>query len=296
MQKLVESGKWWTDSWNPTVGCGDKLFSPQCLNCYACQLHTMRHKLYLTGCKMPKQYAKPFSEIQLFPERLEKPLHWRNPRIIFVDSMSDLFHSDVPFEFIDKVMAVIALCPQHTFLVLTKRIERMAEYFESRKHLSPIIQEAQKISGISALGITNPMPNLHLGCTPTEPEDIEILLQIPAAHHFISVEPLLEEWNLDSLTGHHSCIDSLRGNRSDSDSNGNIATSRCNILDGVIVGAETGANARYCPLKWIEGVVQQGKVAGVKVWVKAVHIGTPKKFKIIHKFNELPESVRVREL
>lgn len=67
------------------------------------------------------------------PDRLTDPLRWRKPRKVFVNSMSDLFHKDVPFEFIDKVFAVMALCPQHTFRVLTKRPERMAEYLALRE-------------------------------------------------------------------------------------------------------------------------------------------------------------------
>ncbi len=121
----------WTDvTWNPTVGC--TRVSPGCKNCYAFTLHDMRHAAHKDGKNLPEQYAKPFTELQMIADRLEDPLHWKKPRMVFVNSMSDLFHEDVPDEFIDKVFAVMALCPQHTFQVLTKRPERMLEVLSER--------------------------------------------------------------------------------------------------------------------------------------------------------------------
>lgn len=102
----------WTDeTWNPVSGC--EKVSEGCRNCYA---ETIAHRFW---------GDRPFTEVRCHPERLDAPLHWKKPRRVFVNSMSDLFHEDVPDEFIDKVFAVMALTPQHTYQVLTKRPERM---------------------------------------------------------------------------------------------------------------------------------------------------------------------------
>ncbi len=104
----------WTDStWNPTVGC-DKV-SPGCDCCYAERITR----------RFPQTFRNGF-ELTLRPEALELPLSWRRPRMVFVNSMSDLFHSDVPESYIGQVFDVMARCPQHTFQVLTKRAERLA--------------------------------------------------------------------------------------------------------------------------------------------------------------------------
>lgn len=116
------------ETWNPVVGC--QKVSEGCRNCYAKTVHDMRHKAKLDGKKLPEQYAKPFETVQLMERRLADPLSARKPRCYFVNSVSDLFHEDVPDEFIDRVFAVMALCPQHYFLILTKRPERMREYME----------------------------------------------------------------------------------------------------------------------------------------------------------------------
>jgi len=127
---MGQTGIEWTDRvWNPTVGC--TRVSDGCRHCYAFQLHDQRHAAYQAGKKLPIQYARPFKELQLVPDRLENPLHWRKPCRIFVNSMSDLFHDDVPDEFIDRVFAVMAMCPQHTFQVLTKRAEKMLQYLSA---------------------------------------------------------------------------------------------------------------------------------------------------------------------
>lgn len=122
----------WTDnSWNPVTGC--TRVSKGCDQCYAFTLHDQRHEVYKrdngiymkTGKPIPRQYALPFSEIQLMPERLEDPLRWKTPKKIFVNSMSDLFHSKVPDDFILQVFAIMNRAHWHTFQVLTKRPGRL---------------------------------------------------------------------------------------------------------------------------------------------------------------------------
>src|SRR5574340_892262 len=127
--KMSDGSKieWCDTTWNPITGCTK--ISQGCKNCYAAELHDRRHKAVLNGAKLPAQYAKPFGEIQLFPERLEMPRHWKKPRRIFVNSTSDLFHEDVPDEFINQIFAAMYLGQQHIFLILTKRPDRMCKWF-----------------------------------------------------------------------------------------------------------------------------------------------------------------------
>lgn len=107
----------WTDeTWNPTTGCSR--VSEGCRNCYIERTPPFR----MNGRKLG-------DPVQLHPDRLDAPLHWTKPRRVFVNSLSDLFHWDVPFEFITAVLGVMAVRPDHTFQVLTKRPERMRDYF-----------------------------------------------------------------------------------------------------------------------------------------------------------------------
>jgi protein gp37 len=112
----------WTNKvWNPVTGC--EKIATGCKHCYAERMF---------GRNLPEMKGQKFNEIRCHEDRLEQPRHWRKPARIFVDSMGDLFHKDVPFEFIDKVWDVMWNCPQHTFIVLTKRVERMVEYVRTR--------------------------------------------------------------------------------------------------------------------------------------------------------------------
>lgn len=167
----------WTDeTWNPVTGCTPA--GEGCKNCYARALHEMRHTAAKNGLAMPKQYAKPFSEVQCFPNRLYDPLRWKKPRKVFVNSMGDLFHCDVPCEFIDAVFATIAKAPQHTYQVLTKRPLRMLEFCQHRPSLTNVW--------------------LGISCS-TQAEidrDVPILLETPAVVRFLSLEPLLESVDL----------------------------------------------------------------------------------------------------
>src|SRR3990167_2673132 len=115
----------WTDStWNPVRGCVK--ISPGCAHCYA---ETFAERFRgVTG----HPYEQGF-DLRLVPEKLTEPLLWRKPRRVFVNSMSDLFQDGVPDSFIDRVFAVMATCPQHTFQVLTKRPERMRAYMSTTK-------------------------------------------------------------------------------------------------------------------------------------------------------------------
>lgn len=188
----------WTDTtWNPVSGCTK--ISAGCKNCYAELLHER-----FNG-------KNSFSKVTAHPTRLFKPIHWKKPRKIFVNSMSDLFHKDVKFEFIDMVFAIIALCPQHTFQILTKRPEIMRDYFSAPK--SELIARWESASYVLGLADKNddtvapacqifnycnnnwPLPNVWLGVSVedqiTADKRIPILQTIDAAVRFISCEPLL---------------------------------------------------------------------------------------------------------
>lgn len=207
----------WTDAtWNPVVGCTK--VSAGCKNCYA------ERMAYRLACMGKEGYASTVTKdgkwngrtYHLFNNALDKPLHWRNPRRIFVCSMGDLFHPDVPFEFVDKVVATLALCPQHTFQILTKRPNRMLEYFgDFLARISSMTDFAEKRHlphnssiwtpngqvGLYSFG--SPVPNLWLGTTCEDQaaadERIPHLLDTPAAVRFVSVEPMLGPVNLREI-------------------------------------------------------------------------------------------------
>lgn len=194
---------WWTERWNPIGGCTK--CSPACANCYAEKDHTKRHKAYLAGKlqNMPC-YSTPFDQVRFFPERLDAPLHWRKTRRIFAVNMGDLFHEDVPDAWLDRIFAVMAPCPQHTFMVLTKRWERMAEYLGSGMHQKVMMARHERglphhlLGHITEVddGSTWPLPNVLHGATvwnqASMDEAAKHLLKMPAgARLFLSVEPML---------------------------------------------------------------------------------------------------------
>ena len=126
----------WTDkTWNPITGCTKK--SSGCAHCYA---EVMARRLKAMGLE---KYKNGFG-LTLHEDDLEEPLQWKKPHNIFVCSMSDIFHEDIPFEFIDRIMHTITMTPQHRFQILTKRAERMSEYFATRqipRNVEPLIED-----------------------------------------------------------------------------------------------------------------------------------------------------------
>ena len=160
----------WTDAtWNPIVGCTH--VSPGCDHCYAAALHNRRYLAWKRGAwpDAPLQYRQPFKRVQLLPERLDVPLRWSRPRRVFVNSLSDLFHEDVPEHFIDSVFAVMAAAGEHTFQVLTKRPERMRDYLTTPDRDETIGYAAMRwyeawseaLMPTSALRIADALPLIH---------------------------------------------------------------------------------------------------------------------------------------
>jgi protein gp37 len=260
----------WTDkTWNPTTGC--TRISDGCKNCYAFQLHDQRHKAFLEGKDVrAKQYARPFKELQLFEDRLTDPLSWKKPCRVFVNSMSDLFHKDVPDDFLDRVFAVMALAGRHTFQVLTKRPERMAEYLtremgpNGRPGGNNWLEDAPRAMCMATAAASAvlreregdpflpcfpwPLPNVWLGTSvenqAAADERHAHLMRTPAAVHFWSAEPLLGPIDTGPLWEKH----------------GKPAW--------VIVGGESGPGARPCRVEWLRSLRNQCAAAGVAYFLK----------------------------
>lgn len=166
----------WTEStWNPVVGCTK--ISAGCKHCYA---ETMARRLQAMGVP---GYEQGFKKVRTLPFRLHEPLLRRQPTVYFVNSMSDLFHKDVPESFIDRVFDVMAQCPQHTFQVLTKRAERLSDYTQER-----IVSDNVWL-GVSVENKRHGVPR------------IAHLRSAKAKTRFLSVEPLLEDVGKLDLSG-----------------------------------------------------------------------------------------------
>lgn len=184
---------WATATWNPVTGC--TRVTAGCDFCYAFALHDQRHAAYQkyggvypkTGKPMPHQYAQPFSAVRLLPERLEDPLRVRRPQRFFVNSMADLFHSQVPDDYIRRVFDVMRRAEWHIFQVLTKRAGRL-------RRLGPCLDWPPNVwMGVS---IENDL------LTPRA----DALRAVPAAVRFLSCEPLLGPLPSLKLDGLHWLI------------------------------------------------------------------------------------------
>ena len=265
----------WTDAtWNPVTGCTK--VSEGCDNCYA---ETIAHRFSGT-----KAYPDGFA-VTLRPERLDQPLRWKRPRMIFVNSMSDLFHADVPDEFIARVFAVMALSPMHTFQILTKRPGRMRSLLsqawfarEVAEELTEFMARGTKVRGVELTPEkvgpdagdnlwhpTWPLPNVWLGTSVESQKwaDVRIpqLLATPAAVRFLSCEPLLGPVNLSAYLPPVAvfCLGRAAARH----------LARVNDRpeptwpDWVIVGGESGPHARPMHPDWARSLRKQCVAAGV---------------------------------
>ena len=283
----------WTDAtWNPLVGCSR--VSAGCVNCYA-ERHAYRFArqpgtVYEGTARLVNGRPTFTGRVNLNERVLDLPLRWKRPRRIFVNSMSDLFHENVPDETIDRIFAVMALAPHHTFQVLTKRAERMREYCASDATLGRIVAELARLtSGID--GVTNKLQhvddgmrgfcfaNVWLGVSVEDQdaadERIPLLLQTPAAVRFLSCEPLLGPVDLNrihesgSMEGGgawdswESCI---TGKRFDIWSDGEI--DGFPRIDWVIAGGESGPRARPMHPDWAISLRDQCAAASVPFFFK----------------------------
>ncbi|HMY70681.1 MAG TPA: DUF5131 family protein, partial [Blastocatellia bacterium] len=202
----------WTEAtWNPTTGC-DKV-SPGCKFCYA-----ERDWARLSKNKETVYYGRSFNDVATHEDRLDTPLRWRRPRRIFVNSMSDLFHRDIPLSFIFQVWVTMALARAngHIFQILTKRADRMVEIVNALD--KDLIEAICDSSGVRMPRWEWPLPNVWLGVSVEDQkraeERIPFLLDTPAAVRFLSCEPLLDTLNIEyALSGQcsHPCDDYLDG-------------------------------------------------------------------------------------
>lgn len=250
-----KSGIAWTERvWNPVTGCSK--VSPGCANCYA----EREWSRFLSNNKEPAD--RKFTEVKCHPEILSKPFAWTEPRLIFVNSTSDLFHEDVPFEFVDKIFAVMALTPMHTYQILTKRPERMYDYFIKHFTRHKVAVEAKVYTNKKHPGgescdpdVCNmefPLKNVWIGVTAENQaaasSRIPILMQIPAAKRFVSIEPMiapikLHEYNLNFLSGEGK-------------------------VDLVIVGGESGSEVRKTNINWVRSLRDECAANGTHFFFK----------------------------
>jgi protein gp37 len=302
----------WTDStWNPIRGCTP--VSAGCKNCYAAKIAKR-----FSGPGQPYEGLVRINaagartddwsgDVHFVEKHLLDPLKWglvvdhrgpgpleygcenprkcdcpQRPRRIFVNSMSDLFHPGVPDEWIDKIFAVMALCPQHTFQILTKRPERMLAYLDSAEAWNRISYAASSMKTCRDYTFTSGgrgdlfIDNVQLGVSvenqETADERIPLLMQTPAAVRFISAEPLLGAIDLQKIAiprgqtmipvgtaAKASWINAVKGYSDNGE---------WRMLDWVIVGGESGPGARPMHPDWARGLRDQCVPAGVPFFFK----------------------------
>lgn len=298
-----------------TVGGCDKIKSG-CKNCYAIPL------IHRMNCCQKKQGRYKglvkdgdwTGKVELFEDRVEQPLHRGIPTTYFVNSRSDTFHKDVPWAFIDKIHTVMALCPQHKFLLFTKRWERARNYYTDETYggnmrAAVVETNAMHISTAKhkeafpwldencGASLIWPLPNVHLyfsaGTQPEVDEAVSILLEIPVAVRGLSLEPFLEALHISSVPMGIVTKDELTYTP--------VVARLQDHIDSIIVGCESGTKRRPCKIEWVDSIVDQCKEAGVPCYVKQINttdLRPPGVFnnKVSTKPEEWPPSLRVRDM
>jgi len=257
----------WTDAtWNPVRGCTK--VSPGCKNCYA---ETFAERFRgVAG----HPYEQGF-DLRLIPEKLDEPLHWRKPRRIFVNSMSDLFQDGVDDQFISLVFATMYCSPQHTFQILTKRPERMLNYLKEMSSDPDgycFAWAHEEFGSLKCGPQVWPLPNVWLGVSVESQqyadERIPLLQQTPAAVRFISYEPALGPIDISDFLKSHGVIGPKKIPHARNEHCKIAGCKHFEPLDWVIVGGESGPCSRPFNIQWARDVVQQCQLAGVSVFVK----------------------------
>jgi protein gp37 len=238
----MSTGIEWTDeTWNPVVGC--EYVSEGCRGCYAARDAFGRLKglpIYagLAVRHLPSGLPRFTGEVRTIRERLEQPIRWKRSRRVFVNSMSDLFHPQVPDHYIAEVFGVMAVARQHQFQVLTKRPQRMAQLTSSQAFRDEVTEHAEDRERSIYRDAVEvwPLPNVWLGTSIESPKYLwrgRHLIATDAAVRFLSVEPLIE----DLVTDHAVEVAEL------------IAK-----VDWVIVGGESGPQARPMHPTWASAI------------------------------------------
>lgn len=253
--------EWATHVWNPVIGC-DRV-SPGCAHCYALELAPRLRKMQQARGQRDGVWATqvdggpasgPAFATRIVPERLSDPLRWRKPRMVFVNSMSDLFHDAVPTSFIDEVFDVMRRAPQHTFQVLTKRPDRMRDYLRERSEPASCVYAPWW-----------PLPHVWLGVSIENRRYVgraDILRSTPAAVRFVSAEPLLgpllpnpawpgEDWDRrwwdDGYVGPGLNVDGI---------------------DWVIAGGESGPGHRSPAPSWVRALRDECRLTRTPFFLK----------------------------
>lgn len=229
-------------TWNPVRGCS--LVSAGCTNCYAMrQAHRQKNGAYKGLTRLGANGPVWTGDVRVVPEMMDYPLRLRKPHMIFVNSMSDLFHESLSDESIDRIFAVMGNCSEergHVFQVLTKRPARMLEYMNTRAR--------EAWNGPRMNRSSFPPNNIWLGVSvenqETADERISLLMETPAAVRWISAEPLLGLIDLES-------VPTMEGS-----------------IDWVVVGGESGPNARPMHPDWARSLRDQCVAAGVPFFFK----------------------------
>lgn len=283
------------ETWNPVVGCD--VFSPGCTNCYAMRMAARLERMgiaphYAGTTKATKAGAVWTGRIAPAPERtLLAPLRWTEPRTVFVNSMGDLFHEAIPDEVIDRIFAVMALASQHTFIVLTKRSARMRDYvsgfdcdgarrFSVADAAGKLMEDGDDVHDEVANAVW-PLSNVWIGVSAEDQrradERIPDLLATPAAIRFVSAEPLLGPINFRRIIsrrdGGHDRFDALdpmgeRGRGACVDGRPMPPLPPMTRLNWIIVGGESGPDARPMHPDWARSIRDQCAAAGVPLFFK----------------------------
>jgi protein gp37 len=286
----ISKGMYWDEAWSLVSGCTH--VSPGCDNCWSAKETHMRasnpNKKVSARNEGLTENGCFNGQIRLNYEFLDKPLQRKKPTVYAV--WNDLFHEDVPFEFIDHAFAVMALCTQHTFLILTKRPERMLEYMNFTDmytdKLGCLTEYMEGYGWISPEDVANytppgsilpswpkwPLPNVWLGVTAENQEQadkrIPILLQTPAAVRFVSVEPVLGPIGLTDLHFENvTAIDALNGLHGFPKPHAEGPK-----LDWVVCGTESGSNRRPAQLEWITSLRDQCQAARTPFFLKQMEV------------------------
>lgn len=256
-------------TWNPVTGCTK--VSPGCDHCYA-ETFAERWR------GIPGHHFENGFDVTLRPERLGQPLRWRKPRRVFVNSMSDLFHRDIPDEFIVRVFATMAATPRHTYQLLTKRHGRMRSLLSDEGFVSEVAQEIvghHVVDGdpMPEDGNWWPLRNLWLGVSVEDQKRADLrvpaLLQTPAAVHWLSCEPLLGPVDLTKWLDQHGpwnyvgpgvlcyCGEPVRNERCTGDQ-----------IDWVVAGGESGPRSRPMHPDWVRSLRDQCQEYGTPFFMK----------------------------
>jgi protein gp37 len=256
-------------TWNPIVGCSK--ISTGCEHCYAERMAIRLSNMAQPGTAAYRDvieggFDRPAhwnGKTSLVESALEKPLTWKKPRAIFVNSMGDLFHENTPDEWIASIWGIMAVCPQHLFIVLTKRAERMERWFKDENERC-IERLGDGCGGLRTL------PNVWIGVTAENQEQadkrIPHLFSIPAAKRFVSVEPMVEAVQIGMRGTCTMCVSfncELHGSSE--------LLEKCPAtkkLDWVICGGESGPGARAMSPEWARGLRDQCQAAGVPFFFK----------------------------